>query len=476
MGHDYLCACKSIIDHCRLSAPAVTNQLQTKRVSLLLATAAYAGTLYFAYVHYLHPVWDYFGFKFAAPDNTRVAMGAFFLLLTSLSQPTNIGHPAPLSLFVLYFNVYIPSVVVTLTVSSDSSQRYGAILSALTAVFVIAGLLLRNQRVASGTTTMPEKLGKLMWALWLAAASMLLVNYYEVMSLSTGLNIEDIYEQRVAGTASTPVLAYTQTFFSSVFSPGLLAIGIAQRSKLAVLAAIAGAIMMYAITAQRTILLLPAIMLLVHHTINWRVSRSYAPSIILCALATVFLCSTLFYEESFVAGVLALMVTFRTIAIPGLTLSQYEDLFSTIGRTNWAHVKGVDLFIAKPEFAQAESLWPNLGYIVGDQTYNNPIFNVNANLFAGDGVAAGGAFGVLVIGAVFIAWLKLLERACKGWPNSFTCLAFLPIAIAMTNGHFFTTMLSFGGIFWIVIMIGMNPSRGSLKATDEASWDSGPDK
>jgi hypothetical protein len=92
-----------------------------------------------------------------------------------------------------------------------------------------------------------------------------------------------------------------------------------------------------------------------------------------------------------------------------------------------------------------------LGYIIGDRLYANPANNVNANLFSGDGVAAAGALGVLLIGLLLAIWLVLLDRSSVRWNRQFALLVTLPIGLSLTNGHFTTTLLSFGGLFWVVI-------------------------
>lgn len=430
----------------------------------IIATLVYAAAFYQAYLIYLNPTWEYFGFKLEAIDGERLSTGLVLLLLSAVCQPTNITRPAPLSLFIIYFNVYIPCLITSLLISNNAIQLYGGILLALTLVFCMAGLSLsKNDSTNAEAEKIPRNLPLLIWGLWLVSTLVLLVNFHQVMTIRPLADIEDIYEQRVAGTATGAFLGYTQTFYSSIFAPGLLAIGLIQRNPLAITAAFASGLLMYSITAQRTILFLPVIIVLMHWVISNRRTRQHATSVTLLILAALISISTMFAEESLIAAAVALLLTFRTIGIPGLTVSQYEDLFSVIGRTHWSHVKGIDLLVAPPNYATVDSLWPNLGYMVGDRTYNNPIFNVNANLFAGDGVAAAGALGVFIIGLIFTIWLKVVEKASLNWPRKFSALAIMPAAISMTNGHFFTTMLSFGGIFWLLVMFGMKPqnSRGA---------------
>jgi hypothetical protein len=80
--------------------------------------------------------------------------------------------------------------------------------------------------------------------------------------------------------------------------------------------------------------------------------------------------------------------------------------------------------------------------------------------------------GVLVIGLVFAIYLWLLDRASRAWDPHFVVLAVLPVAIAITNGHFFTTLLSFGGIFWLVVFAWARP--GGTRAAAAAQPQEAP--
>jgi len=157
---------------------------------------------------------------------------------------------------------------------------------------------------------------------------------------------------------------------------------------------------------------------------------------------------TIYLNNNF-ASFLSTYLVFRTLALPGLTFSQYSDVFSNHGFTLWSHVRGINIFIAPPDFFADHASWPGLGYIVGDIVYKNIENNVNANLFSSDGLAAAGSVGVLVIGIIFIVWLMLLDNITHAWDRIFVILVTLPLALSLTNGPFFTMMWSFGGILWL---------------------------
>lgn len=233
---------------------------------------------------------------------------------------------------------------------------------------------------------------------------------------------------------------------------------------------------MYMITAQRTVILLPVVIIAMHFLLRGRRWFFRSSAFALLFLSACVAASAFYYEESLVASFLSQFLVFRTLGLPGLTFSQYFDLFSVDGFTWWSHVRGLDFLVTVPWSFASDPLWPGLGYIIGDRVYDNVANNANANLFSGDGVAAAGAFGVLVIGMVLAGWLALLDRATRGWDRRFVILVMVPLGLSLTNGHFFTTMLSFGGLFWLLVFHYYKPRQEGRIRRDPVLPASGPEK
>jgi hypothetical protein len=147
------------------------------------------------------------------------------------------------------------------------------------------------------------------------------------------------------------------------------------------------------------------------------------------------------------------LVIVRSIAIPGQVFQLYSDFFGKMGHTWWSNVKGVNIIVPPPRAFASDSGWPNLGILIGREYFGiNSRMNANAHLFAGEGEAAAGAFGVLVIGALLAIWLRALDRAAVGWNRLFVLLISAPMALCLTNAHLSTLLLSFGGLFWLAYL------------------------
>lgn len=429
-----------------------------RRVLAIASSLLYAAALLFAYRTYLHPVWGYYGFAFSEPSAQTILISCVGVVITSSVLPTSLNRPSSVILLFLYAIVYIPSLVVTACLSDDSISKHSGILTSLTIAIAFSALFsrLRTSSTQFSTGQPSRTLLLTLVTAWILIVLLNVATYHSIMSFAT---IETMYEQREAGASKNALTAYAQSLFSSVFSPALFSIGLIYRNSIFVLMGIIGSLIVYSITAQKTILLLPVVIYLFYRLQSSQVRLINNISTPLLILAFTTYISALFHESSVFAGLLAAMLVFRTIAIPGLTFSQYHDFFVDHGFTWWSHVKGFSLLIPAPNALAQNDLWPALGYLVGEHVYGREDLNANANLFSGDGVAAAGWLGVLVIGLVFSLWLRLLDQISSKWDARYASLAILPFAISLTNGHFFTSLLSFGGVAWLVLFFAFKPKQ-----------------
>jgi hypothetical protein len=344
--------------------------------------------------------------------------------------------------------------------AADAVERHGLVLVTLAFGFAIICAGARQPYDGPAYTIgLPTKtFSYAVLAAWLICLAVLVYAYASIM---TFVGFDEIYEQRaIGGRATTPVMGYVQTYFSNVLSPALIALGLTRRRLSLVGLGTLGCVVMFMISAQRTVLLLPAAIVALYLMLRSesRFARTMVLPLLLLAIA-VFI-AAMFYEESLVAFFLAQYLNFRTLGIPGLSVSQYYDLFNSHGFTWWSHVKGFDLLISPPRSFADDAWWPQLGLIVGDRVYDAGVaHNANANLFAGDGLAAAGILGLMVISVVCSVWLSLIDRASRGWNPAFATLVVLPVGISLTNGHLFTVLLSFGGLFWILAFHFFKPAR-----------------
>jgi hypothetical protein len=443
--------------------------LAQSRMAVLLSTLFYAWGLHYAHVAYLYPEWEYYGFTLRSLGVPELLMLALLLVVGAMMLPVTLARASSIFVLLLYVVVYVPAVVITLSLDADRLAIYGPGLAMLAAGFSMAcmGARARLPQASDEGIAFPDDHlpGHLFTAIvlvaWASCCIVLIVGYGSVMRL---VGLADIYEQRAAGQNTSLLMGYVQTYFSNVLSPALIAAGLLKSRWSLVAIGAAGCVIMFMIAAQRTVILLPLVMIAVHYALARRSPVLRTSSFLLVFLGVIVLLAVAYQPDNVVASLTSLYLIFRTVGLPGLTFSQYTDLFGTDGYTWWSHVRGLGLLIPTPSSYLNDASWPSLGLLVGDRVYGNERMNANANLFSGDGMAAAGAFGVAFIGLVLGLWLSWLDRLSRGWNRRYVILVLIPVALSLTNGHFFTTLLSFGGLFWMLAFWLYKPGHAPGRA------------
>jgi hypothetical protein len=431
--------------------PRAVSNAPSRRIRLLLVLASwlYVLAFHYAYVNYLIVEWAYWGFTYRPPESKEIALMALLVTLGAVFMPAALERGSSVILLLLYLTVYLPVVMVTLSLDKDGIELYGEALGALAIAFCMVCIVVRYpyRTVATPSFVAGQSFTTVIMLGWLVCFVTLAVTYWSIIGFA---GLDAIYEQRARGTASDALTAYMQTYLGFVISPALITIGITGKKFWPIFWGTAGCLLMYLITAQRTLFLLPAGLLGLHFLLRRRNPIFRSTALPTFAIAAAIFLTACFWNESDLAQLVCNYLTGRTVAVPGLTFSQYHDVFTREGFTWWTHVRGIGGLVAPPKLAEDE-LWPRLGNIVGDRVYNKSDVNVNANLFSSDGLAAAGTLGVIVIGLLFAIYLRFLDRISAKWDSNFVILAVFPVGLALTNAPFWTTMLSFGGLFWLLV-------------------------
>jgi hypothetical protein len=447
----------SNIQHYKSSAISQASKLATlasfSPALHVTATLLYAAALHFSYLNYLFPVWGYYGFTLHEPDFEEYAFALALLLPVSFIFPRYIANPSVVILSILHCIVFVPTIIITLCLSPVSIEHYWAVLVSLSTGFFLAIVIVRTR--ASDLETvgglLSDKTSNVLVLVWISLFALLAASNWSNLRFAS---LEETYVQREAsGNVASSLLSYSNSLLGTFFSPALLSIGLMKSKYIYIAMGIIGCMLIYMINASRTMFLLPLAIFLLFLAIRKGKSLQSSTFMVPLFFATSVFLVVLNQSFSDVGGgTLPTYFVFRTIGLPGLSFSQYYDVFSVNGFTYWSHIKGISFFVPPPAAFADDQLWPGLGYIIGDRVYGSPKLDANANLFSGDGAAAAGSFGVLVISIVFGLWLRLLDSLSVKWNRNLAMLAAAPIAIQLTNGHFFTMLLSFGGLLLMILL------------------------
>lgn len=422
---------------------------------------AYLLAYWNVYITYVSVRWSYAGFAYRPLSLWELSFAAVGVTAVAFFLPTRLRSPSALFVWLLFSFVYVPTMAQTFMLGERVSGAYVLALVALTAVMILACLAcgrrspsLGRLRVSSGTEVIPR--AELAYGFLLVAAvmSVLLLFYYRsILAFADITNSDDIYSARFAAADMTGVLiGYIRLYYGYVFGPAVLAFGlISQRYRWFIAPGLACFVVSYMIDGSKISLVTPLAIFAIYAVV--RVARA-SLLVMTGAMGAVTLVCSLLTGYSSLLRLFADLILIRSIAIPGQQFVLYYDLFASRGYTWWSNVRGISLFVPPPAGFAADPRWPVLGQIVGEE-YSGVASqnNSNASLFAGEGVAAAGPLGVLVIGVLLVVYLRILDRSSADWHRIFVLMVMVPVALALTNIHLSTMLLSSGGAFWVALFI-----------------------
>lgn len=417
-------------------------------------------SLYFSYRDYLYPVWSYLGFLYEPWAFDDFLWATVLTTVASLSLGLCARSRTFVVVVLLYIVVYVPTVVVSLSLPEPTNHDYYLVLVALCVGFFLVCFLSGKEfpRWRASFSVSWLAVSRCLIFAWIFCVAVLYGSYGGILGFS---GFDDIHSQRLLSRESvSPVASYVQPFFINVVCAFFMAYGVLEKRWALFLLGVLGCVFVYMASAAKTLLALPFVYLF----FGWLLSRKkvfayFSIGLVFLVGALVLICLA-FQNSSDLAFLISALLVHRTLAVPGLVVPEYYDLFVDKGFTWWSHVKGVSLFVSPPEFFARHPLWPNLGRIMGDVVYENYDLNNNGNLWAGDGVAAAGSFGVLVVSIFMGYFLRYMNRYSSSWSRGFVCLALLPYSLAISNVGFFTSLLTFGGLVWMLFFMFFKPGKG----------------
>jgi hypothetical protein len=426
------------------------------RAAHVATSLAFLGAFLSVYRDYLSINHSYTGLYYRPLTTAELAFMVVGVAVVAAFLPARLDRPSAIVLWLLHVFVVVPTLAVTFLVGADVSLSYVPALLALCGTMIAASILTGSRPPPPSSTPLPDRrLLNALIVVWALSTAVLVARFASIMNFA---GVSDIYYQRaVASEAGADVLfSYLRPYYTYVFSPALLALGLLSRRWAIAGLGVAGMLIAYSIDALKVALILPVAVFGVWFALRrgigslWQYTGGMA---VLTAICSVLANQTAVF--SYVADVVLL----RSMAIPGQAFSQYADYFGARGLTCWSNVRGLGLVIPTPEAYVADPDWPVLGNMIGRHYYTwAEGVNVNANLFAGEGVAAAGALGVFVIGLALAVWLRVLDAVGARWSRTATILLMIPPGLALTNVHLSTMLITFGGAFWTALFYMYNPA------------------
>lgn len=445
------------------AATAHSNQGRAKSSELVYRLASmvfmllYALMFYIVYRDYVSVEWGYTGLSFSHLSGFETAVIAIAIGVQGWAMPQSINSPSSVIIWMITALIYVPTMIITIMVGERVASNYYGNLAALSAVMILASIMSQKTRIQTDDPLPPDRFFYIFAAIFFVSTLLLFYQYGEIMSFSS---VEDVYYQRFAAAEleGSSIMAYVRTHYLYVFSSTLFCASLLKRRYWYFFpVGFLGCLVIYLIDASKIAFIIPLLILsffAVHKFARgrtWVLTAGLAFLTILCGKLATFSSGVKIFAD---------LVLYRSIAIPAQTFAQYSDVFSARGYTWWSNVRGISSVVPPPQGFASDPFWPVLGQIVGAEFYGmESRVNLNANLFSGEGIAAAGSFGVIVIGLVTIVWLRIFDGVAKGWNQRMAVLISVPLGMSITNTHLSTFLLSFGGFFWLAVMHFYKPGK-----------------
>lgn len=431
------------------------NMALIGRCVLFFSILAYAFSIHFSHMGFLV---DQHNAPFYNPATLDFFQGAVLLAFISLSAavlPLKVRNVSSIFLIIIFSFLYMPIVVITLgnAINLNLDQLIIVLVVLLSfIVLTVASTVFPSFEISSIDFPIGKRLLNIFLVAWFVLLPIFIYQFHSVMRLS---GLDEVYLQREAGQAKTLVEGYLQLYFGYFFSVVLFAFGLFYRNWIVILVGLIGCILLYSVTAERTIFMLPALVFCVYVVVSSSRALEFWLSIFFFSCSFLFVVISLFYKESEFLYQLGFYSLVRVVAIPGIFFEQYYNFFSSVGYTNYSHVTGLSFLFSPDAYFQGDPLYPQLGKIVARDVHHIES-NSNASFLATDGAAAFGFLGVLLVTFLLAFYLLVVDFLSRKWPLTLIVPAMSPLAFILTNGSFFTVLLSFGGLLWLVIIALMS--------------------
>lgn len=293
-------------------------------------------------------------------------------------------------------------------------------------------------------------------------ALVLLVIFRNNLHMVSFADVYDLREDNADVGKDIPLAGYFQMWCQSFFSPLLMAIGLHRKNKRLILLGALMSILIYTATGLKSSIINPFVVVGFYYFMKRYMSNSIE---LFFPLFTVVLGALLLSSSVFTGPVASMaygVVFMRSVGISAQLAPCYITVFDSHTYTYYSHINIINKITGLYPFDN-----PSLGNAVWDAYTGNDVNNANANFWLTDGTAAAGVVGVILISVFFYFLLVYLNKLSNAHNQTVVFSMLIPIVISATNASIFTTILSSGLLFAMIVLrycnLDINTTRSKYK-------------
>ena len=436
-----------------ISYPVISRRL-ANRVLLVLGILGYVVIFQWVYITWLHYNYDYMGFAYNPPPADYLALSFCLSLLPGFFMPIKLLRPSQLIYWVLYLAVFIPAMFVPLYIALQPASDVAMLMISLFAGFLVTGCSYLFPLLRLRTSRLPKTVFWLGFAfVTLSLTAWVITVFRDHMRL---VSLHNIYKE-VRFAADEVMVAssvgYAIMWLSSVFNPFLISWGLVHKRLSFLIAGVLGQVLIYSTVGAKSAILSIPILFLFYFVLRKHIDH-FGLRLIWGVVAVFLLLNSINMVMGDISSgslkMLSAIIFMRTFGMPGVLAGQYHAFFQDHPLTYLSHVNVVRLLQDYP--------YSNpVGIEIGNYFYGvDSQMNANVNFWITDGLAGFGLPGILLISLLCALVFWLLDSTAKGHSPIFTALLVSFAALNISNISLFTTLLS-GGLGFCILIFYLMP-------------------
>ena len=439
------------------------GSISRARIRILVFAALYLAAFGWTYVVYVNDNFSDLGFGYPVDwSDADLLVVTCLALLPSMWLPKTFDRPSAVFIYIQYLLIYVPAVWMTrysilpLLNPGDRTLLCGALLGSF-------GILLwSHHRLPLINFPQFRVNGQLMWMVVYAIAGILLL----ILIVGLGGNfrlvgLSEIYSLRDSATdlikeSGSGLLRYAFPWLNGLMLPMIYSRAMQKSNYVVILPIVVCYGFLFGIWGSKTSLTDPIILLAAS---RWASSGSARmPLLMIAGLTFALMLPALLPFEDGIGHLIKLgwiaVVNMRTFSSPGIAIAQYYEFFSTHPLTLGSHITGLSWLV---DYPYDYDIPQTLGYY-----YYGTLVTANANFWAQDGLASFGGIGLGLVSviAAFVFWI--LDSVTRGLSMKFVIPALVGILVSFANVSLFTTLVTGGLGFFILICVFMPRDDGPL--------------
>lgn len=349
--------------------------------------------------------------------------------------------------FFLYLFVYIPFIHALYVITDISLLQKGIVSIVVCAFFILYMNIGKSIKILKDINITPKIPFKYIEALTILLSAIYVavnLNRMHFVNIFTQQDIlYDLRAQNAEEIGEGNIFAYLRGWLFGAFYPFLLVDYLKNKKWVSTLCILFGYIILFMVDMQKLTFFMPfaltALYFLIKlniHTICNRLHSFIIGFLILLSLVLMNL------QENKIVFTVASILILRTICVTGW-LTQTYFLFFNNGNpfTHYSHINIVNMLTNNYPYDVP------LGVAV---SYHSQ--NANATFLLTDGYAAWGIFGIVIIGIIFYLFLEFANSISYNYKLEDLLVLFLPTVSYLLNVSFFTTLLSNGLLFLLILI------------------------